>query len=165
MQDIEEVYKRYANTVYKYVFCLTGKEDIAEEITQETFEVAVRDINKFKGTCKISVWLCQIAKFIWYRELRKKNKRKIISMEEIGDTLIQEDNMEDSLCLKEEKMELFKKMQNLNGLTKEVMYLKIAGDLSFIEIAEILNKSPNWVRVTFCRGKQKLREVEKNERM
>ena len=52
MQDIEEIYKQHSNTVYKYLFCLTGKEDIAEEITQETFAIAVKEIYKFKGNCK-----------------------------------------------------------------------------------------------------------------
>ena len=48
MQNIEEIYQNYAGIVYKYIFCLTGKEDISEEIVQETFLVAVKDINKFK---------------------------------------------------------------------------------------------------------------------
>ena len=45
------------------------------------------------------------------------------------------------------------------------MYLRLTGDLSFKEIADILNKTENWARVTFYRGKQKiLKEVEKNGR-
>ena len=34
MQNIEEIYKQYSNTVYKYLFCLTKKEDIAEDLTR-----------------------------------------------------------------------------------------------------------------------------------
>ena len=74
MQDIEKIYQEYANMLYKYVFCLTGKEDISEEIVQETFEVAIKNINKFEGKCKISTWLCQIAKYIWYGKSKKKNR-------------------------------------------------------------------------------------------
>ena len=48
MQNIEEIYQNYAGIVYKYIFCLTGNEDISEELVQETFLVAVKDINKFK---------------------------------------------------------------------------------------------------------------------
>lgn len=65
MQNIEEIYQQYAQTVYKYLFCLTGKEDISEDLTQETFVIAVKEIAKFRGECKISVWLCQIAKHLW----------------------------------------------------------------------------------------------------
>ena len=68
MQDIEEIYSKYGEIVYKYVFCLTGNEDTTEEIVQETFLVAVKDINKFRGECKISTWLCQISKYIWYKK-------------------------------------------------------------------------------------------------
>ena len=36
------------------------------------------------------------------------------------------------------------------------------GNLNFIEIGEILGKTPNWARVTFYRAKQKIREVNEN---
>ena len=64
MQDIENIYKEYAKTVYKYIFCLTGNKELSEEIVQETFVVAIKNIDKFKGDCKVSTWLCQIAKYI-----------------------------------------------------------------------------------------------------
>ena len=56
MQNIDEIYSKYGDIVYKYVFCLTGDKDEAEEIVQETFLVAITDINKFRGDCKISTW-------------------------------------------------------------------------------------------------------------
>ena len=80
MQNIEEIYKQYCNTVYRYLFCLTHSEELAEDLTQETFAVAVKEIKKFKGNCKVSVWLCQIAKHLWYKELKKSKKIQNISM-------------------------------------------------------------------------------------
>ena len=65
MQDIEKIYKEYFETVNKYLFCLTRNSDISEELTQETFYKAVKKINTYKGECKMSVWLCQIAKNLW----------------------------------------------------------------------------------------------------
>ena len=75
MQNIEEIYQEYSITVYKYLFCLTQNRDISEELTQETFAIAVGDIKKFRGECKLSVWLCQIAKHLWYKELKKKQEK------------------------------------------------------------------------------------------
>ena len=49
-------------------------------------------------------------------------------------------------------------MQKLDKETREVIYLRITGELSFKEIATILNKTANWARVTFYRGKNKLKE-------
>lgn len=76
MQDIEEIYNNYAQIVYKYIFCLTKNKELSEDIVQETFLVAVKNIDKFRGESKISTWLCQIAKFILYKDIRKKRKAK-----------------------------------------------------------------------------------------
>ena len=54
-------------------------------------------------------------------------------------------------------------MQKLDEKTREVIYLRITGELSFKEIGDILNKSENWARVTFYRGKQKMKEGDSNE--
>ncbi len=160
MQDIEEIYKQYSKTVYKYVFCLTNNEDLAEEITQETFAVAVQRINSFKGNCKISVWLCQIAKFLWYKESKKLNKIQFEDLDSLKDI----DNMEELIIEKDEKLQIFKYIQTLDEKTKDVMYLRLMGNLSFIEIAEVLGKTPNWARVTYYRGKQKIKEEIQNEK-
>ena len=80
MQNIEKIYEQYFETVNKYLFCLTRNSDISEELTQETFYKAVKNINSFKGECKISVWLCQIAKNLWF-DYCKKNK-KVVNFEE-----------------------------------------------------------------------------------
>ena len=156
MEDIEEIYKKYFTTVYKYLLSLTQSSDIAEELTQETFYRAVKNINKFKGNCKISVWLCQIAKNLWFDELRKNKRYKNIDDEEI----IFQENLEEKAILNNDKIDLFKKIQKLDAQTRDVMYLRLTGELSFKEIASILNKTETWARVTFYRGKQKIKEVD-----
>ena len=162
MQNIEEIYKQYSSTVYKYLFCLTGKEDISEELTQETFAIAVKEIKKFKGECKVSVWLCQIAKHLWYKEVRKSKTQKDIPIENLTEELEVIETTEDIVCKKEEKLKLFKDMQKLDAQSREVVYLRMIGNLNFIEIGEILGKTANWARVTFYRAKQKIREVNEN---
>lgn len=162
MQDIEQIYQEYFETVNKYLFCLTHNNDISEELTQETFYKAVKKIHTYKGDCKISVWLCEIAKNLWYDQCRKNKKfvdikdNDLFNIEALGTT-------EDQVISKDEKISLYRKMQKLDALTKEVIYLRITGELSFKEIATILNKTENWARITFYRGKQKLKEVDENE--
>ncbi len=162
MQDMEQIYEEYFETVNKYLFCLTHNNDISEELTQETFYKAVKKIHTYKGDCKISVWLCQIAKNLWYDQCRKN--KKIVDMED-DDLLDIEalDTTEEQVISNDEKISLYRKMQKLDELTREVIYLRITGELSFKEIATILNKTENWARVTFYRGKQKLKEVDENE--
>lgn len=160
MQDIEKIYNSYAKTVYKYIFCLSKDEELSKEIVQETFEVAIKNINRFKGDCKISTWLCQIAKYIWYKNLRKSKKISNISFEELENVIVSNEIIEDKLFEKQEKIKLFKKIQKLDEETRNVIYLRILGNLSYKEVAEIMGKTTTWARVTFFRGKEKLKEVK-----
>lgn len=159
MQDIEKVYEECFETVYKYLFCLTHDSDLSEELTQETFYRAVMKIDTFKEECKVSVWLCQIAKHLWYDNLKKDKKMPKVSEEELG-LITSNENLEELVISNEEKVTLYKKMQKLDDLTREVIYLRITGELSFKEIGDILNKTESWARVTFYRGKNKMREGE-----
>ncbi len=162
MQDMEQIYEQYFETVYKYLFCLTRNSDISEELTQETFYRAVKKIHTFKGDCKISVWLCQIAKNLWYDECRK-NRKNLKTSEDTFLEIQNSDVTEEKVIQNEEKMALYKKLQKLDEKTREVIYLRITGELSFKEIGTILNQTENWARVTFYRGKQKLKEGDENE--
>ncbi len=156
MQDIEELYNEYFQTVYKYLYSLAHSADLSEELTQETFYQALKTYNKFRGDSKVSVWLCQIAKHLWYREYSKRNRQISKSMEEIIDSFPADENIELDFLVNESKVELYQRIQALDEKTREVIYLRLTGELSFREIGEILDRNETWARVTFYRGKQKL---------
>lgn len=152
-EKINEIYQKNAAMIYKYLCGLTHDTQLAEELTQETFFQAIKGIDKFRGDCKVSAWLCQIAKNLWYKELEKRNKHKNV---ELDDTIPSNENVETKSLNNLEKIEIFRLMHNLDDVTREVMYLRLAGDLQFSEIASIMGKTENWARVTYYRGKQKL---------
>ena len=54
VQDMEVVYRQHAQTVFKYLMLLTHEANLAEELTQETFYQAVRSIDRFDESCKIT---------------------------------------------------------------------------------------------------------------
>ena len=157
MKNIEEIYTEYFEFVYKYLICLTHNSDLAEELAQETFYKAILKINTFKEECKISTWLCKIAKNLWLDELKKK---KMINIDNEFNFIISDEYIEDKIISNEEKKELYSKINKLDLNTRKVMYLRINGNLSFKEIADILDKSENWARVTYYRGKTKMKEGE-----
>ena len=64
--EFEQVYDLYFRDVYRYILKLSGSEHVAEEITSDTFFKALRSIGKFRGSCDMRVWLCQIAKNCYY---------------------------------------------------------------------------------------------------
>lgn len=154
MLNMESVYKEYAVVVYKFLMSLCYEEDLAEELTQETFYQAVRSVERYDGSCKVSTWLCQIAKHLWYREVERRKKKGTSQLTE--DLLSKDQSVEEGLTLKEEKMELFRKVHVLDEISKEIVLLRVTGAFSFKEIGEIFGKNENWARVTYYRAKQKL---------
>lgn len=154
--DMEQIYREHAKSVYKYLLSITHNESLSEELTQETFCRAVYSINTYNGSCKISVWLCQIAKHIWFQELDRQAKYKA---ENISEDIPATVTPEDLVVWASEKAVLYKAIHLLGEQMKEVVLMRLSGELSFAEIGEIMEKNENWARTTFYRAKQKIMEV------
>lgn len=74
LTDFEEVYAVYFDDVYRYLLSLSGSESVAEELTSETFFRAMDALGRFRGECSVRVWLCQIAKNLYYSHLRREKR-------------------------------------------------------------------------------------------
>ena len=157
--DIEQLYKEYFSIVYKYVYSISQDPLIAEEITQETFFRALRNIDSFRGETSIRVWLCQIAKNAWYDQLKKQSKQTELPEESEEVSY----RFEEKLINKADAMEIHKALHNLNDPYKEVFSLRIFGELSFSDIAELFGKTQSWARVTFHRAKLMIRKELEND--
>ena len=160
---MEEIYKEYSKIVYNYLLSLTCNSEIAEELMQETFYNAVKNINKFRNECSMKTWLCKIAKNKWIDYLKKSNISSEVSIDEIEEKFILVNSFEEEFSDKENVIDLYKKIHRLDEKTREVIYLRIRADLSFKEIGEIMGETENWARVTFYRAKVKLKEEFDNE--
>lgn len=152
MEKFEDIYEKYFLDVYRYVLSLSRNNHIAEEITQETLFKALKNIDKFKGNCKMRVWLCQIAKNTYYSTYQKNNRSEIDSSELIHD------NIEQQLIDTDMAFQLHKVLHKMSEPYKEVFSLRMFGELSFAQIGELFSKSESWARVTFHRAKIKLQE-------
>ena len=155
MDSMKEIYQQYAQRVYRFLLTKTQQEDLAEELTQETFYQAIRCIDKFDGSCKLSTWLFSIAKNQLYNYKRKHPQMQDIS--EYQEELVSGDSVEDTVMKSMDRVELVRKLHNCPEPYREVLYQRIFGNLSFREIGEIAGKSENWARVTYYRGKEKLK--------
>lgn len=160
--DMESAYEEYANLVFRFLYSHTHDVDWSQELMQETFLRAVTSISRYDGSCKLSVWLCQIAKHILWQELRKK---KQMSTAELEHTLADGGTAdgETRVIQAENKVELYQAVHRLAEPEREVVLYRITGELSFREIGLIFGKSENWARTVFYRAKQKIRkELEQN---
>ena len=158
MQEMEAIYQQHAQTVFRYLLSLTGDEDLSEELTQETFYQAIRSSGRFDGCCKVTTWLCAIAKNVLLSHRRKHPAAEDL---EAADLTVPSAEQEASLSLS--RVELMKSLHGMPEPYREVLYLRLFGDLSFREIGDVFGKSKNWARVTFYRGKEKIRKEVTND--
>ena len=158
MDSMEQIYLEHARTVYGFLLTRTGNPDLAEELTQETFYQAVKHVDRYEGKSSVSTWLCGIAKNLWYGYLKKqKNQTSLSEAEEIP-----VDSAETELFRGWENLQVLRMIHRLEDPMREVIYLRLIGNLSFAQIGEIMERNENWARVTYYRGKEKvMKEAEK----
>lgn len=150
-----DLYEQHANYVYRYLYALCGEADTAEELTQETFCRALKGLSAFRGECSPQVWLCAIGKRLWYGELERR--RRTVPLEEAAlDRLTAPDDPAEEAERREERRALGRAMEALDPETREVLRLRLAGELPFRDIGELLGRSEVWARVRFYRGKETL---------
>ena len=147
---MDEIYKRYSQIVFHFLYIRCRDSELAEDLMQETFLRALEAIDSYDASCKISTWLCQIAKHLLYQHWEKNNRARL---EELEEELEASNDTERQAIARLELMDVWDKLQALPADMKKVIELRVLGDLSYKEIGEMLGKSENWARVTFYRGK------------
>jgi RNA polymerase sigma factor, sigma-70 family len=155
MQDFEEIYTIYSKQVFGYLMSLTDDIHLSEEISQETFYRAYKNIKSFNGNCKLSVWLCAIAKNCLIDHFRKQKKYKEVELTESilsGSIIVDDVERNDTYRL------IQKAIHKLKEPYKEVFMLKQFSGLSLKDIAGIFSKTESWARVTYYRAKNQLKD-------
>lgn len=155
--DMDSIYQQYASLIYRFLYTHTHDSQWSQELMQETFLRAVTSIERYDGSCKLSVWLCQIAKHVLYQELRKKTRMETVELaDQIPDHMVHDG--ETGILQQERKKELYLAIHHLSESEREVVLYRMNGELSFREIGEIVERSENWCRTTFYRAKQKMKK-------
>ena len=155
--DFGDVYEKYFRDVYLFILAISKSADVAEEITQATFFKALKEYKNFKGDKYMKSWLCQIAKNLYVDQMRKK---KIFSLDEVKEAAAFTD-IEESMIDKNDAISIYKILHCLEEPYKEVFTLRVLGELSFKEIADIFNKNDSWARVIYYRARVKIQELMK----
>ena len=158
-KEIEEYYMQYGQKVYAYLISICHDPDTAQELTQETFLQALRSLDRFDKKCSVCTWLCQIAKFLWLKELKRRKYHPSASQEPdlsaLDISIIPPDDQVES---SDTKMFIIRQIHELPERDKEIVLLRATGAMSFEEIGQLFGKSASWARVTYYRAKQKLRK-------
>lgn len=158
-KDFERVYCEYFPSVYRYMLSISKDPNTAEEITQETFFKALKNIEKYDPQQNILTWLCTIAKNTYYSRLKKSHQNQEIP-ENLPST---DEDIIDAIIDSEDSMLILRVLHDLPEPYKEVFTLRVLGSFSFAKIGEVFHKSESWARVTFFRAKQMIKERMNNE--
>ena len=153
MKDIKEIYEKYSIHVYRYLILLTKDEHLSEELTQETFYQAIKNINHFNGQCSIYTWLCSIAKNSYKAYIRKNKKYMYL------------DEIESLSKPVESDSGLYHTIVKLKSPYREIVQLHIYDGFTLKEIGKMLGKSESYARVMFHRAKELLRKEIVNDEM
>ena len=157
--DMDRVYREHSRLVYRYLLSRCHDPALAEELTQETFYRAVKSSQRFDGGCPVSTWLVGIAKNLLKEEARRQPVGELT--ETAAETAAAESEALSSLS----RLTLLQKLHGLAEPSREVVYLRSFGGLSFREIGQVFGNSENWARVTFYRAKERLKkEMDEDEK-
>ena len=144
------------SAVYHYVLSLCRNEAEASDITQEAFLKALSAKESFSGESSLYTWLCAIAKRLWLNQCKKQGRE--VSEEDLFADRASDKDTEESLIKKDTLLSVHKILHSMNEPYKEVFSLRVFGELSFSDIAQLFSKSESWARVTYHRARKMINE-------
>ena len=140
--DLEAFYRMHYRVVYGYALSLCGDRATAEDLASETFCRALDH--------RVTTWLFQIAKNLYFNELRRRKHQAPLE-----DWIAAAPPPEDGYLEQATARELFRAAEVLPEPSAQVFRMRLEG-LAFRDIGEALGKSENWARVTFYRAKNRI---------
>jgi len=144
----------HLDDVYAYLLYLTGDPTMAEDLTGETFEKALRRWRRFDpGRGSAKTWLCQLARSTALDHLRSERRRR-----RREETFAPDERQEQPL-LSGVSPELEQALRTLTPAEREVIALRVILDLDGESASRLLGISPTACSTKLSRGLKKLEEM------
>lgn len=165
MEPFESIYEEYFPRIYAFLYRMCRSEDLAEELTQETFFQAFKSFPKYRGESELFTWLASIAKFTFFAHLRKnKNSEETVDIELLADTLLDSENDPEETLQRSETVNAIRRaISRIPEKYRDVVVLRLYAELPFSQVAELFHISENSAKVIFHRAKKLLSEELKDE--
>ncbi|HPN55116.1 MAG TPA: RNA polymerase sigma factor [Candidatus Moranbacteria bacterium] len=160
--------ERYYKKLFSYIFHFVGNKDETEDILQNVFSKTFKNIRSFDVSRKFSSWVYRIAHNEAINFLKRRNKRILVSWDDISttkdklDTAFNEELPGEKWEHMEIVREIDKALEKLPPKYKQVLKLRYFQEYSYEEIGAMLGKPVNTIGTLINRAKKKLLEVAKN---
>lgn len=161
-----ELYQRYVDRVYNYIYQRTGNHHDAEDLTARTFLKALVHLEhyQFKGI-PFSAWLYRIAHNAvanWYRD---RHRHPMVSLDALVTYSGGEERPEDVTQAQEERRALLEAIRGLPAERQQLLILKFSEGLTNAQIGQIMGRSEGAVKSLYHRTLLALRqELQKRKR-
>lgn len=153
--DFEKIFQDYSDIVYRFCLYKTSDEEIAYDLTQETFFRFWRMMTLNKTIDKPKQYIYQIARNLIIDYYKKNKEVSLDTLQEDG--FDPKDNTSSADLISEVRL-LKDVIDSLDEEFREVIYMEFVEDMKVNEIAKILEISENLVSVRINRGKKILKE-------
>lgn len=153
MTEFEKVFEENRDLVFRYLLKLCRNNDLADELTQETFFRAYVNFAGIRSKGHCSTWLCQTAKncyFAWYN-----GQKRLAPLEDDLASAPDPAELAETRELTEKASRL---LDELGEPYNTVFRLAVVEEMPLKEISLLYGKSKSWARVTYYRAKQRLAE-------
>ena len=157
-KTFSKIYDRYIDRIYRFIFLKVSSQEIAQDLTSETF---LRGWESFKNGNKIEnpqAFLYKIARNLVTDHYREKGKTKIVSAEYVKIT-DPRTNLEEKALLESDFNNVRTALVSLKEEYQDIIIWYYLDDLSISEIAKMLDKSEGATRVMLYRALKTLRAV------
>lgn len=164
VNDYAFLVEKYKHMVFTLTIRIVKNREVAEEVSQDVFVRAYKNLKNFKGDSKFSTWIYKIAYYASL-DVLKRNKRQII-LENI-DTFKERDlgNSDDSLTLlhdRERKQIINDALLKLREDERIIITLYYFEELPIKEISKVVDLSEDNIKIKLFRSRKKLAELLKN---
>lgn len=153
------LYERYSARIYQYIYYRTSSEPDAEDLTARVFMRAWQHIGNYDDRgLPFSAWLYRIAHNLVANWHRDRNRRKIVSLEDLNRWQANEDSPESAALLSEDRATLLEAIRRLPADRQELLSLKFVEHLSNADIGAIMGRSEGAIKSLYHRTLIALRE-------
>jgi RNA polymerase sigma-70 factor (ECF subfamily) len=162
LSAFDDLVRRWERSILAAIYRVMGTEDDARDLCQETFLRAYRALGGFKREARFSSWLYQIALNLCRDRMRRRKGRVMLSLEALDEEgwSVPRKSGPSPLDLVEAQTlsrVVAAAIEELPEEQREVIVLKEYQDLTFLEIAEILEVPLSTVKTRLYRGLVQLR--------
>ena len=159
----ETLVRQHQEAVFRLAYLITGDADEAEDVAQETFIRAFRDLHRFDISRPLRPWLLRITRNTALNN-RRSLKRYLTTIRRfLMETADSVSDAEAEYTRQWEARTLWQAVQQLNQSDQEVIYLRYFLELSVQETAAIIEVAPGTVKSRLSRALSRLRQVVQQE--